>query len=273
MTQTCVQGTGCSTSRGRQIDGLDGGILAFGTLGEECYWSTASLMVRLHMVVEGRTEETFVNGVLRHHLAALNVFADARCVETSRTENRIRRGGVSRYRKIKQDISLWMKEDRNTDAYFTTMFDLYGLPDDFPEFAAARRDSPQERAGLLEEAFEHDLNHRRFIPYIQVHEFEALLFSDRAKFDAEFFGPGLDRAINKLIGIASKFETPEDIDDGRDTAPAKRIEQVIPEYGARKAAAGPRIAAAIGIPVMRARCRHFAAWLTRLESLARSGTG
>ncbi len=229
-------------------------------------------MIRLHMVVEGQTEETFVNRVLSHHLGQFDVSVDARCVETSRRQVEIRRGGLRRYQKARKDLALWMKEDQNQDAYFTTMFDLYALPGDFPDYDKAMRSAtPYERVALLEAAFKRDLDHPRFIAYIQLHEFEALLLTDPTKLDWEFLEH--DRAIRSLTQMAAQFDNPELIDDHPETAPSKRIIQAIPEYEGRKPSAGPVIAAQIGISTIRAKCIHFDGWLKRLEALRLDDTG
>lgn len=93
------------------------------------------MAVRLNFIVEGQTEEAFVNTVLRPHLEAFSVWANARCVETSRKGNIKHRGGIMRYPQAKRDIGRWLREDRNLDACFTTMFDLYSLPEDFPGYS------------------------------------------------------------------------------------------------------------------------------------------
>ena len=90
------------------------------------------MAVRLHFIVEGQTEETFVNQVLRPHLAYRSIVVDARCIQTSRKGGTKHRGGINNYELPKQDIFRWIREDRRPDARFTTMFDLYGLPQEFP---------------------------------------------------------------------------------------------------------------------------------------------
>ena len=225
-------------------------------------------MRRLNFVVEGQTEEAFVNGVLRPHLGSYDIVATARCVTTRRDRrrpDRVHRGGLPDYGKARRDPERWMAEDGG--AVFTTMFDLYALPEDFPGFAEARRlNDPYERVASLEAALSADVGGHRLIPYLQLHEFEALLFSDPAKFDWEYLEH--DRQIARLVEIAEAHESPELIDDGLETAPSKRIAQHIPEYAYQKASAGPLIAQRIGIDRMRERCPHFAEWLGRLESLA-----
>lgn len=233
-------------------------------------------MIRLHILVEGQTEEEFVNSVLTEHLGDFNISTDVRRVETSRDlkRSKIYRGGMSTYQRAKGDLERWMKEDRNQDSFFTTMFDLYGLPNDFPKFDEAKTQSnPYQRVEDLENAFAEDLaqafstnvKRLRFTPYIQLHEFEALILSDPEKFSIRFIEH--EKQIRKLINMCSSFDSPELIDDGEETAPSKRIIKEIPEYEGTKASAGPLIAKEIGIQTIREQCSHFNDWLTQLEKL------
>lgn len=225
-------------------------------------------MIRLHVVAEGQTEEGFVNAVLAEHLGAFDISTDVRCVETSRDRGRVYRGGLLDYARARRDLTRWMKEDRRSDAAFTTMFDLYALPPDFPDQAAARAQADvYQRVRTLEEAFARDVADPRFVPYLQVHEFEALLLSDPSCFHSRF-GERHD-GIDRLSRFAGTFVSPELIDDGPATAPSKRIIAEVPEYEGRKASAGPILAAAIGLDVIRRRCPHFAEWLSALERLTR----
>ena len=163
-------------------------------------------MVRLHMMVEGQTEETFVKTMLVEHLGFHNITADARLVETSRKKGKIYRGGMTTYAKMKRDLERWMKEDKNADTRFTTMFDLYKLPQDFPKYGEAKKGTdPYERARILEDAFAEDLGDRRLVPYIQLHEFETLLFSDPRKFDVVFIGE--QQALRNLQAARADFSS------------------------------------------------------------------
>ncbi|MHB1407647.1 MAG: DUF4276 family protein [Desulfitobacteriaceae bacterium] len=87
-------------------------------------------MIRVNMVVEGQTEESFVRDILAPHLGSRGVYVNARSVETGRKKARTFRGGLQEYEKAKRDILTWLKQD--TQAWVTTMFDLYALPDGFP---------------------------------------------------------------------------------------------------------------------------------------------
>jgi hypothetical protein len=222
--------------------------------------------MRLHVVVEGQTEETFVRRVLAPHLGTFSVWADARSVMTARKHGAIYKGGLPSYALARKDILLWMKDDRNADAAFTTMFDLYGLPMDFPDYDKAKRQSDcRQRVATLEAAMKADIGPPRFTPYIQLHEFEALILADPQKLDCQFIE--YDEAIRNLVAMAGSFESPELIDDGDETAPSKRIIREIAAYEGMKASAGPLIAERIGMATLRAKCQHFAEWLSNLEAV------
>ncbi len=224
------------------------------------------MAVRLHFIVEGQTEETFVNRVLRPHLATLSIWVKVRCVMTSHKRGVKHRGGIRRYAQARNDIKDWITEDQNPDAHFTTMFDLYGLPTDFPGYEDATQIAdPYRRVRTLENTLSKDISDSRFVPYFQLHEFEALLLSDPQKLDSQFY----DRSggIRRLVDVVSTFDSPELVNDGNDTAPSKRITDVIPEYEGMKAAAGPIVAEKIGLSTLRLKCKHFGEWLGRLEAL------
>ena len=223
--------------------------------------------MRLYFIVEGRTEENFVNQVLKPRLAERSIWASATCVTTRRKGGVTHRGGVTTYQHVQRDIRGRMLEDHSTDARFTTMFDLYRLPNNFPGYEASSSiQNPYQRVGVLEDALRTDLSDPRFIPYIQLHEFESLLLSDPEKLVTL---PDVSTtSIQRLSNAVSGFDSPELINDGENTSPSMRIASEIPGYLSAKAAAGPATAQRIGLPTMRAKCPHFAQWLDQLESLA-----
>jgi hypothetical protein len=149
------------------------------------------------------------------------------------------------------------------------MIDLYGLPDDFPGVAAARSQAdPYRRVELLEKSLNEDIEDPRFLPYVQLHEFEAILLAKPQVFDT-YYDKFL-REIEKLVDLAKSVDSPERINDGENTAPSKRIAALIPDYARAKPTAGPILAAAIGLPAIREKCPHFDAWLRRLEDLGKN---
>ncbi len=157
-------------------------------------------MIRLHLVVEGQTEETFVRDVLAPELGQHSIAADVHRITTGRRRDRSFRGGFVKFDHLQNDLALWMKQDRHADAWFSTMVDLYRMPSDFPGWERSRTiPDPLERVRLLESEFQSAVQHRRFVPYIQLHEFEALLFADPKKFLVSF--PDSQRAVAELEGI------------------------------------------------------------------------
>lgn len=222
--------------------------------------------VRVNFIVEGQTEETFVRDVLGESLANLGVCVAARCVVTGRKRGQTFRGGMTSYARTKRDIQRWLAEDQS--AYLTTMFDLYRLPADFPDFGHAQGLlDPYQKVKSLEASLAADIPNDRFIPYIQLYEFEGLLFSDVQAIDAtlEIYCSGRSQ-LKALEQERSQFKTPEEINDGDTTTPSKRLKRLYPAYD--KPAFGPRIAQRIGLDTLRRECPHFHAWVSGLEALA-----
>jgi hypothetical protein len=225
-------------------------------------------MPRLYLFAEGSTELTFAATVLKPHLARGGVYLHPPVlIAHARKKGRIHRGGGGRYVPMKNDILRLLAQERGQDVFFTTMLDLYAIHAELPGLAEAEklRHMPEERVKTLERAFAKDIDDDRFVPYIQLHEFEAYLFSDPTWFG--YFYDHHEKEIAALKGIADSYPTPELIDDGQHSAPSKRIIAEIPDYKGAKSAVGPQVAELIGLDAIREKCPHFAAWLTQLEKL------
>lgn len=222
-------------------------------------------MIRLHFLVEGQTENNFVNQVLRPSIEHSNVSISVSKLTTKRDEKRGRKfsGGSSSYDKLKGEILLFLK-DSSAEFRLTTMVDLYKFPQGFQTFAELKS-SPYERVKKLEQELQSEFNDERFIPYVQLHEFEAILFSDPSKFSELY--DNVQPGIKKLIGIASS-QNPEEINDGENTAPSKRIIKEIPRYAFEKSSAGPTVASHIGLIEIKKKCPHFDQWLNKLGNTA-----
>lgn len=221
---------------------------------------------RLHLLVEGQTEEGFVNSVLAPYLNSQLVITDARMIQTGRRRDTAYKGGAVRFERLRSDLGRWMRED--TSAVFSIMFDFYRLDDGFPGYSelGTLADS-REKARKLEAGMRDEFG-TRLIPYLQVHEFESLLFSAPEEFETQF--PQNPRLVARLRQIRAAHGNPELIDDGPETAPSKRIEAAVrDEVGLnyKKPTHGIAIASAIGIERIRAACPHFNDWLSALEKL------
>ena len=220
-------------------------------------------MIRISVLVEGQTEETFVMQVLRDYFYPLDVLLIPRMLGMPG-----RKGGIGPYQRAKRDILNTLKQD--TTAFCTTMFDYYGMPNNWPKRDIARQKKVYiEKAQVIEQAIASDIlsalggqfNSRRLIPYVQMHEFEALLFSDTQK-----LAEGLDLTDARQVQrIREGFNTPEEINDNQQTAPSKRLIQLNQDYS--KVIDGVLISQSIGLPIMRSECPHFNDWLLRLEKL------
>src|SRR5438876_5193285 len=158
---------------------MAGGIQPRRSLGEECDWRRTALMARLYFFAEGQTEQTFADTVLKPHLAIYKVYMhNPVLIAHCRKKGKVHRGGGRKYLPMRNDIVRFLKQEKSERVFFTTMVDLYGLHSDFPGTNEAEklRNDPLARVSSLESAWSEDIGDERFIPFIQLHEFEALLF-------------------------------------------------------------------------------------------------
>lgn len=217
-------------------------------------------MIRLLVVVEGQTEEAVVNRVLQPHLATCGVFAIPTIVETRHLPGRPRdKGGLTSWAKARRDIARCLQDSA---ARTTTLFDFYGLPDDFPGHGQARMPDPLADVARIEQAMAQDLSDPRFLPFLALHELEAWVLASPSEVGRHFGDAALSSKVERVLG---GFESPEYVNHGPETHPARRLEDLVPSY--KKRSDGPAILESAGIGRIRSRCAHFAEWLTRLEHL------
>ena len=222
-------------------------------------------MIRMHIICEGQTEEEFVNNLFAEHLSAHNVYPIPIVIGESR-----HRGGNVKYERIRRYVRNSLYQE--SECFCTTFIDYYGLPTDFPGKSESKAksllsDIAETFSASFENALATDLGEnsmRRFVPYVQMHEFEALLFSDPAKFAIGISRPDLR---HDLESIRESFPSPEHINDSQNTAPSKRVIGLYPGYERQKKLLGILAALEIGLPTIRRECPLFDAWLTTLEDL------
>lgn len=227
---------------------------------------------QVRVVVEGQTEETFVNVVLAPTLQLRDIYLQATLVTTKQLKSRSPgerrmpgrrfKGGVSKYQVVKRDVINALRGSHFVAV--TTMIDYYRLPQDFPGQSTLRgTNNCYERVKRLEAAFGNDIDDLRFRPFLVLHEFEALLFADPDKIASAV--EGQHSLSRRLWSARNRFHSPEEIDEGPDSHPAARILAVAPNYNKRLH--GPIIAGRIGLEIIRRECPHFAEWFNWLESL------
>jgi hypothetical protein len=220
-------------------------------------------VIRVHVICEGQTEETFVKNLLAKPFAQREIYLIPSLIGKPG-----HKGGNVTFDRLLRDTKIRLMHDKS--CYCTTFFDFYALPTDFPGKAdAAGEVGISDKASTLcEKLVENlspkvgDTNMLRFIPYVQMYEFEALLFSDPKGFAQGIDIPTLEADFTK---IRNAFRTPEEINDSPVTAPSKRVEKLVPKY--EKPLYGTLAALEIGLSKMRNECALFNAWLTRLEQL------
>lgn len=137
---------------------------------------------RLLVAVEGQTEDNFVRRILQPHLWGFGIALSATIVGKAKAAARgnsgsgVRGGGC--YADWERDIRNYLKDNPSVEFRLTTLFDLYGLPDDFlalDRMASGR--SPADRCSRLEQTIASRIDDWRLIPYLQLHEFEALVMA------------------------------------------------------------------------------------------------
>jgi hypothetical protein len=218
------------------------------------------------VIVEGPTERSFVQQVLAPLLWASEIYLSATTLGVPG-----HKGGRTNYARVKKDVLRQLKEDRA--AYCSTMLDFYGLGKGFPGTPLPLNLSNVDKVLHLERAMKEDIVAEvpdlrpdvRFLPYLQMHEYEGLLFSDPEAFAKAIYQPDQPDLAPQFQAIRQSFPTPEDIDDSSDTAPSKRVLHFCPTYN--KVLDGTRAASGVGVEAMRRECPHFRDWIERLGGL------
>ena len=225
-------------------------------------------MARLYLFAEGRTEQTFAHTVLMPHLAEHEIYMhNPVLIANAHKKHRTHRGGGKKFRPMQKDICRFLKQHSARDVFFTSMIDTYALHSGFPgvEEAEKYRSDPYRRVEALEQSWAEETDDRRFVPHIQLHEYEAYLFTDISTLS--FYYEDGQREIEELKRVEASVDSPEPIDDGADTAPSKRIIDQLPRYEHDKATVEVQAAQQIGLSRIRAKCPHFSRWEERLEGL------
>jgi hypothetical protein len=220
-------------------------------------------LIRINVIVEGSTEESLVRNTLAPTFWAHGTYLSPVILGIPG-----HKGGNVNYARVKKDILLQLKQDQSI--YCSTMLDLYGLGEGFPGNDFPSNVIGAEKAVQIERAISRDIGNQipdlrpdiRLIPYLQVHEFEGLLFSDP---EALANALGQRNLSGKLRSIRNGFATPEDLNDDPNGAPSKRITAEYRSY--KKVIEGTQAAMAVGLESMRKECPHFRNWLIRLATL------
>ncbi len=218
-------------------------------------------MKRLIIIVEGYTEEEFVNSVLVPYLNKFGIYA-IDCFKIKHSK-----GGLSKYEHLKKDLLNCVNE---SNSVVTTFVDYYALPRDFPNYQIAHSTFTNKQQILvnIENGIKSDISNSlsrevdNLIPYIQLHEFEALVFacSEGLK---KFYKPSKINS-EELTKTLRDYPNPEDINNSPNTAPSKRLKRIAKGYD--KVIDGVNIISEIGIEIILEKCPRFKSWTEKIIS-------
>lgn len=215
-------------------------------------------MKKLIIICEGQSEQMFCDRILKDHFLALNIEIEYPLIAHSN-------GGIVKWAHLKPQIELHYQA--NNEDFITTFIDYYGIEahHGFPQWLNAHLlEDKSQRMELLEQSMETDLSiqiQQQFIGYIQLHEFEALVLSDHNVF-SEYYDAS-EYNSNELLSIC--ILPPESVNNGRASAPSKRLMYHIPAYD--KVNDGVELLILVGLQNIRNKCPRFNAWITKLESI------
>ncbi len=217
-------------------------------------------MTRVIIICEGQTEQSFCNEVLNSYLNNKQIYIQP--IITGR--------GIVKWEVLKDLITKHLKQDENI--VVTTLIDYYGIPSKFnyPNWQESLKllniDKYQAKS-KVEQGMLNDIEEslkERFIPYIQLHEFESLLFSDIDVF-TNYFEDSEFADYKYLEETITNFGNPEDINNSPQTAPSKRLDRIIKGYD--KVVYGSLLAEEIGLDTIREKCIGFNDWICKIENL------
>lgn len=218
-------------------------------------------MKRVYILCEGQSEEVFIKQVLAPYF--ININSQYCLIPIVTKTSAGHKGGGLKYHRIKKEILALLN---HKEAFVSTFFDYYALPNDFPKCDEQDGDIYQKIA-VLENGFCEDMNHhQRFFPHIQPYEFESLLFSDIDKIIQA--DPEWNRNKTYLVrlkAIIDEFNNPELINGSQQTSPSHRLKNILPTY--RKVLHGKNITEKITIAHIREKCSHFNEWCKKIVSL------
>lgn len=214
-------------------------------------------MKRLIIVCEGQTEQSFCQNLLSPYFLPKGIVVEAPTIKHSH-------GGIVPWNTLKRQLVEHLHEG---DVIVTMLIDFYRIKDSyqFPGWEEAKtiENSQDKMNGLF-----HDMSNDmpedlrdRFVPYIQYHEFEGLLFSDISAFRNNFLPTECD--FDAIQSAIDEFETPEDINNKPETAPSSRLMAAVTGYD--KVLYGTILAEDTGLGTIRSRCPLFNSWIERIE--------
>jgi len=214
-------------------------------------------MKRIIIICEGETEQEFCDKILYPYFLEKQIDVSFRNIR-----------GINKWSFFKNLIENTLKND--SSVFLTTLIDFYGIEKKhhFPFWNDSLSvEDKNSRMDFLEKEMKNDIDNQlnfRFIPYIQLHEFEGLLFNNIDVFCNVFSEEDLV-GKDELISIFQDFQNPEMINDSVENAPSKRLKRIIQDYN--KLVYGNILAESIGLQNIRSKCPRFNKWIEKIEKI------
>lgn len=224
---------------------------------------------QLFALVEGESELALFENILKPHLKNVGLKVKASLVGG--------RGGHCDFERFCQEIKNRARESHG--CYITMFFDYYALNVRWPDIVAIKEaNAGTSHAGVAdnietciktkvyEKLGTEVLWANHFIPYVQLYELEALLFSHPENMANVFqqitLRPQFENIVTQCKGC-------ENINDSPQTAPSKRITALFRGYrkGNGSRAHVLPILERTGLDHIRKSCPRFDTWLSSLEKL------
>ncbi len=231
-------------------------------------------MIQVIIIVEGPSEQLFVSEILKEYFdfASKGINLETTLIG--------KKGGDVAFTRVIKDIKDLLKQK---NAYVSTMVDFYGIRGKWPgrdNIKELRETGVKLTSLQIREIMNNEMSNSvknelarqgvtrqsidRFKPYFQIHELEALLFSDR-----DILANYIDCKPNHIILPKDDFSNPEMINDDPNTHPSKRLAKIFSDQNNRYVKTIDSIALAkkLGIDTIRSKCPNFSAWLEELGNL------
>lgn len=206
--------------------------------------------INIGVVCEGQTETDFMKQLNKKYFNKINI--SLKPVGINDEQKNIG-GNISIARVVD-----FLHKHSNMHPMLTTFIDFYRL-----------KNKGNKKVSELEEEIKNEFHkdnkyrNKILIPYIQIHETEALWFSDiNAIIQVKNANKKQQEDLSKII---EKYKNPEDINDSYETAPSKRLENIFGNYS--KVIDGKEISNKISINIFIEKCPRFSKWVNKITNL------
>jgi len=220
-------------------------------------------MKALIILVEGETEQEFVNRILAPYLVSKGLNTEIRPIMIEKSGGG---HGYSNIQHLKNTIRPVL--NRVDEPIVTTLIDHYGINSErkLPGYTAITTTDTEERIHQMEDILQAEIlkikPYRFFIPYIQRHEFETLLLSNpELGFELEH-----NSIKEDIVKLCSGFDSIEDINCTSEGAPSKRIGRIYESLNKKynKVSDAVDIIELSGIETVLEKCPRFKNWVEKL---------